>query len=42
MYIVSYGTESGYYEQEFETVDEAVAFIDDMRDEVNNLHLESA
>lgn len=40
MYIVSYGTHTGYYEQEFETLEEATAFMDDFRDEVNDIHLE--
>jgi len=40
MYIVSYGTHTGYYEQEFSSYEEAVAFMDDFRDEVNDIHLE--
>jgi hypothetical protein len=40
MYIVSYGTRTGYYEQEFSSYEEAINFMDDVKYEVNDIQLE--
>ena len=40
MYIVSYETHTGYYEQEFSSYEEAVSFMAAYRDEVNDMQLE--
>jgi len=37
MWIVSYGTYSGYFEEEFEDYRDAKEFYDDNRDEVMNM-----
>lgn len=40
MYLVSYGSTTGYYEQEFQSYEEAAKFVEDYEDEYNGMGIE--
>tara|TARA_B110000977_G_scaffold166547_1_gene214483 strand:- start:4320 stop:4508 length:189 start_codon:yes stop_codon:yes gene_type:complete len=40
MYIVSYGSVSGYHEQAFPTYEDATKFVSDYEDEFNGMDIE--
>ena len=40
MYLVSYGSNTGYYEQEFQSYEEASKFVADHADEYNGMGIE--
>ena len=40
MYLVSYGSNTGYHEQEFQSYEEAAKLVEDYEDEYNGMWIE--